>query len=269
MTTVDSAGHPARGLHARRPEQLREAAHRAAARRAARCSSATRPGRPRWTSPRPRDGHPLVAVDVYPGGDVAAIAARIREVLPDAEVIDVEDAAAADLEVIDALIARNLTDDRVFGVMSHFTVDEFYDAERLAALQRRRRGAHRPDRARRLGRRPRGRPPRGRARARRPRPLGDPAAACAPVPRTGAPTTATRTSCASTSAASSSSGAPPTGTSARCSTGSTCSSTATPRSTTAGAVRGADFRAALAERDRRAVPRRAVLRPRRRGAGSG
>ena len=124
-----------------------------------------------------RRGHPLIAVDVYPGGDVAAIAARIREVLPDADVIDVEDAAAADLEVIDALIARNLTDDRVFGVMSHFTVDEFYDADRLAALQRRVEERTRPDRPRRLGRRPRGRSSRGRARARRPRPLGDPAAA--------------------------------------------------------------------------------------------
>jgi mannose-6-phosphate isomerase class I len=82
-------------------------------------------------------GHPLVAVDVYPGGDIATIAARIRAALPDAEVIDVEDSAAADLEVIEALIARNLTDDRVFGVMSHFTVDEFYDADRLAALQQR------------------------------------------------------------------------------------------------------------------------------------
>lgn len=82
-------------------------------------------------------GHPLIAVDVYPGGDVAAIAERIRKVLPIAEVIDVEDAAAADPEVIDALIGRSLTDDRVFGVMSHFTLDEFYDAGRLAALQRR------------------------------------------------------------------------------------------------------------------------------------
>jgi mannose-6-phosphate isomerase class I len=82
-------------------------------------------------------GHPLIAVDVYPGADVAAITARIRAALPDAEVIDVEAAAAADLEVIDELIGRNLTDDRVFGVMSHFTVDEFYDAERLGALQRR------------------------------------------------------------------------------------------------------------------------------------
>ena len=82
-------------------------------------------------------GHPLIAVDVYPGGDVAAIAARIRAALPDAEVIDVEEAAAADPAAIDALIGRNLTDDRVFGVMSHFTVDEFYDADRLAALQQR------------------------------------------------------------------------------------------------------------------------------------
>ena len=72
-------------------------------------------------------GHPLIAVDVYPGGDVAAIAARIRAALPDAEVIDVEEAAAADPAAIDALIGRNLTDDRVFGVMSHFAVDEFYE----------------------------------------------------------------------------------------------------------------------------------------------
>ncbi|GAA5205257.1 class I mannose-6-phosphate isomerase [Microbacterium kyungheense] len=82
-------------------------------------------------------GHPLIAVDVYPGADVAAIVARIGEVLPEAEVIDVEEAAAADPEAIEALIARNLTDDRVFGVMSHFTVDEFYDAARLSSLQER------------------------------------------------------------------------------------------------------------------------------------
>ncbi|MCD2443227.1 class I mannose-6-phosphate isomerase [Agromyces sp. SYSU K20354] len=84
-----------------------------------------------------KTGNPLIAVDVYPGADVAAIAARIREALPEADVIDIEDAAAADRGVIDALISRNLTDDRVFGVMSHFTVDEFYDADRLSALQRR------------------------------------------------------------------------------------------------------------------------------------
>lgn len=82
-------------------------------------------------------GHPLVAVDVYPGGDLDAILRSIRRALPEAEVIDVEDEAAADAAAIEALIARNLTDDRVFGVMSHFTIDEFYDAERLATLRRR------------------------------------------------------------------------------------------------------------------------------------
>ncbi|SIO29562.1 class I mannose-6-phosphate isomerase [Agromyces cerinus] len=80
---------------------------------------------------------PLIAVDVYPGADVAAIAAGIAAALPHAEVIDVEAAAAAAPEVIDALIGRNLTDDRVFGVMSHFTVDEFYDADKLGELRAR------------------------------------------------------------------------------------------------------------------------------------
>jgi mannose-6-phosphate isomerase class I len=78
---------------------------------------------------------PLIAVDVYPGGDVADIAARIAAALPGADVIDVEDAAAADPATIESLIGRNLTDDRVFGVMSHFTVDEFYDAGRLGTLR--------------------------------------------------------------------------------------------------------------------------------------
>jgi mannose-6-phosphate isomerase class I len=80
---------------------------------------------------------PVIAVDAYPGADVAALRARLATALPDAEVLDVEDEAAKPTEVIDAMIARNLTDDRVFGVMSHFRVDEFYDADRLAALRER------------------------------------------------------------------------------------------------------------------------------------
>jgi mannose-6-phosphate isomerase class I len=80
---------------------------------------------------------PLIAVDVYPGGDVHAITAAIAAALPDVDVVDVEDAAAAHPAAIEALIGRNLTDDRVFGVMSHFTVGEFYDADRLAELRER------------------------------------------------------------------------------------------------------------------------------------
>ncbi|QKJ21066.1 class I mannose-6-phosphate isomerase [Microbacterium hominis] len=84
-----------------------------------------------------RTANPVVAVDVYPGADVVGIIERIRAAIPEVEVIDIEEAAAAAPEEIQTLIDRNLTDDRVFGVMSHFTIDEFYDAGRLAALRER------------------------------------------------------------------------------------------------------------------------------------
>lgn len=37
------------------------------------------------------------------------------------------DDLAFDGDVITEMVKRNLTDDRVFGVMSHQTLDEFYD----------------------------------------------------------------------------------------------------------------------------------------------
>ncbi|WP_022891546.1 class I mannose-6-phosphate isomerase [Agromyces subbeticus] len=78
---------------------------------------------------------PVIAVDVYPGGDVDAIRQRIAEAVPAAVIVDLEEAAALPNEAIEALIGRNLTDDRVFGVMSHFTVDEFYDQELVVSLR--------------------------------------------------------------------------------------------------------------------------------------
>jgi len=77
---------------------------------------------------------PIIVVDTYPGVDLPALEAAIRAALPTFQVIDVEDAAALPIQVIDDLIAANLTDDRVFGVMSHHTLDQFYDAERLTSL---------------------------------------------------------------------------------------------------------------------------------------
>ncbi|GAA3641228.1 class I mannose-6-phosphate isomerase [Microbacterium awajiense] len=84
-----------------------------------------------------RAERPVIAVDVYPGGDVDSLIARIQSALPGIEIIDVEDAAGATPEAIEALIARNLTSDRVFGVMSHFELDEFYDVDRRDALRER------------------------------------------------------------------------------------------------------------------------------------
>ncbi|HEY9323326.1 MAG TPA: class I mannose-6-phosphate isomerase [Agromyces sp.] len=85
-------------------------------------------------SHRAGDRPALVAVDVYPGGDVTAIRRQLAAALPGAEVVDLEDAAALPNADVEALIGRHLTDDRVFGVMSHFTVDEFYDPVRVAVL---------------------------------------------------------------------------------------------------------------------------------------
>ncbi|MFF1632517.1 class I mannose-6-phosphate isomerase [Leifsonia sp. NPDC058248] len=79
------------------------------------------------------DRAPIVAVDCYPGVDVAALVAELSEALPAYAVIDME-GAAKPIEQIDSLICRSLTDDRVFGVMSHFTLDEFYVEAELDAL---------------------------------------------------------------------------------------------------------------------------------------
>jgi len=83
---------------------------------------------------RARAAAPLLVLDAYPGADLGALADAVARHLPEYAVIDVEDAAvpAADL---DALLAPNLTDDRVFGRMSRFVLEEFYDPEKLAALR--------------------------------------------------------------------------------------------------------------------------------------
>jgi len=73
---------------------------------------------------------PVVLVDTYPGADADAVVRLATRALPDWRVVDVEEAARPADEV-DRLIRPNLTDDRVFGVMSHFTIADFYDAEAL------------------------------------------------------------------------------------------------------------------------------------------
>nr|WP_205663670.1 class I mannose-6-phosphate isomerase [Amnibacterium flavum] len=81
-----------------------------------------------------RDEVPIIVVDAYPGVDIPALEASVRAALPGYNVINVEDAAAKPIAEIDALIRRNLTDDRVFGVLSHHNLIEFYDTERLASV---------------------------------------------------------------------------------------------------------------------------------------
>ncbi|HEU4667747.1 MAG TPA: class I mannose-6-phosphate isomerase [Arthrobacter sp.] len=79
---------------------------------------------------------PVIVVDTYPGADLGRILAFAAESLPDHQVLNVEELAARPISEIDAMIASNLTDDRVFGVMSHHTLADFYDAQKLADLGR-------------------------------------------------------------------------------------------------------------------------------------
>ncbi|HEY9355406.1 MAG TPA: class I mannose-6-phosphate isomerase [Arthrobacter sp.] len=104
--------------------------------------SVTVPGSPRawtgqdaWREIAGAGTQPIV-VDAYPGVRLDELLAFIGEALPERRIINVEELAARPIAEIDALIAANLTDDRVFGVMSHHTLADFYDAEKLAALGR-------------------------------------------------------------------------------------------------------------------------------------
>ncbi|MGC4152411.1 MAG: class I mannose-6-phosphate isomerase [Propionicimonas sp.] len=73
----------------------------------------------------------VTVIDCYPGVEVAAIVERLRHAAPQAVMLNIEDEAAWPIERIDQLIAANLTDDRVFGVMSHAELAEFYDPEQV------------------------------------------------------------------------------------------------------------------------------------------
>ncbi|MCU1526925.1 MAG: mannose-6-phosphate isomerase [Frondihabitans sp.] len=79
-------------------------------------------------------GARLIAIDTYPGVELDALIETLHDAFPGADVIDIEDAAAKPIHDIDAMIEQNLTDDRVFGVLGHQTLDAFYDTVRLQTV---------------------------------------------------------------------------------------------------------------------------------------
>ncbi|NJC21039.1 mannose-6-phosphate isomerase [Arthrobacter pigmenti] len=81
-----------------------------------------------------RGGAGTIVVDTYPGTRLDELEAFLGEVLPGHTVLNVEELAARPIGDIDELIAANLTEDRVFGVLSHHTLTDFYEPEKLAEL---------------------------------------------------------------------------------------------------------------------------------------
>lgn len=77
----------------------------------------------------------VLVVDTYPGVNDAELLAGLESQLRPALTIRTVDLKKSEPELMQ-LIGRNLTDDRIFGVLSCHTLDEFFDSERLAAARR-------------------------------------------------------------------------------------------------------------------------------------
>ena len=78
----------------------------------------------------------VLAVECYPGVDMDEVLASLVEPLAPALVVRADD-CMQDAASIQARIADHITEDRVFGVMSHYTVDQFVDCGRLAETRAR------------------------------------------------------------------------------------------------------------------------------------
>src|ERR1039458_5840217 len=73
----------------------------------------------------------VLVVDTYPGVNDAELLGELESRLKPALTIRTIDLKKTEPELM-KLISENLTDDRVFGVMSCHTLEKFFDAERLA-----------------------------------------------------------------------------------------------------------------------------------------
>ena len=75
-------------------------------------------------------GKNVVAFEMYPGVSKQEIVNNLIMKLGFDRVIDIETCALSE-DDLDKLLKRNMTDDRVFGLMSHFEIEEFYDLSKL------------------------------------------------------------------------------------------------------------------------------------------
>lgn len=79
-------------------------------------------------------GRATVAIDTYPGVALAELGEVLEAEFPGTVLHNLEAKAALPDDELDELIAQNLTDDRVFGIMSHHVLSAFYQPDRLRDL---------------------------------------------------------------------------------------------------------------------------------------
>jgi hypothetical protein len=76
----------------------------------------------------------VLVVDCYPGVRLDELEQRLLPSLNATRVLNVE-SARRDEQALHDLLARNLTDDRVFGVLSCHHLEEFFNADKLHQLR--------------------------------------------------------------------------------------------------------------------------------------
>ncbi|HBC7342710.1 TPA: class I mannose-6-phosphate isomerase [Citrobacter koseri] len=76
----------------------------------------------------------VLVVDCYPGVRLEELEQQLFTAFNSALVLNIE-SARRDEQALHDLLARNLTDDRVFGVLSCHHLDEFFDADKLNQLR--------------------------------------------------------------------------------------------------------------------------------------
>lgn len=76
----------------------------------------------------------IVAIDYYPGVNEGEVLDKLIKKLCPSLLIKADDATLSG-ETITELIKRNLTEDRVFGVLSCHTLSEFFDCEKLRKVK--------------------------------------------------------------------------------------------------------------------------------------
>ncbi|PEL13666.1 class I mannose-6-phosphate isomerase [Bacillus sp. AFS017336] len=76
----------------------------------------------------------ILSIESYPGVRNEEIVSEIIEKMKPQKIIFSDD-IAFDSKTITKMIKRNLTDDRVFGLMAHHDLEEFFDEEKLKKVQ--------------------------------------------------------------------------------------------------------------------------------------
>ena len=81
------------------------------------------------------DGKKTITLECYPGVYLSELEEQLLNQLTDVRLVKADD-FAYDAETLTKKIAANMTDDRVFGIMSHATLDDFYPEYEVKQLQK-------------------------------------------------------------------------------------------------------------------------------------